>query len=264
MKSLLISPISTLLLILFGFPAWAENLEHTQQLLNSRICSECDLSRAGLVYANLTNTDLTQANLQQANLSRANLSGANLSGANLSGAILFNANLTNANLSGADLRGADLRGAVLSGATFQGARIEGVQYLGAVGLPPELATAVNLYNLGLVEAERGNYRGAIEQYNQVLQLEPNAASAYLARSISLLHLGDRVAALNDAQRAQQLYQSQGNQAGEQAAIQVTEGIEAVEEALEDQRQEMTGNGLGTGFLNLLGSVAGLLLQFGLP
>lgn len=260
----LISPISTLMFLLVGLPAWAENLEHTQQLLNERACPGCDLSRAGLIYADLTNTDLTQANLQQANLSRANLSGADLSGANLRGAILFNANLTGANLRGADLRGADLRGAVLSEAIFQGARIEGLQFLGAVGLPTELATAVNLYNLGLVEAERGNYQGAIEQYNQVLQLKPDAANAYLARSVSLLHLGDRAAALSDAQQAQQLYQAQGNSDGEQAATQVTEAIMAIEEAMEDQREEMTGNGLGTGFLNLLGTVASLLFQFGFP
>ncbi|GAB4377038.1 MAG: hypothetical protein Kow00121_25370 [Elainellaceae cyanobacterium] len=246
-------------------PAHAEDLEQAQQLLNTKECSGCNLSRIGLVYANLVGAELSRANLLQANLSRANLNGANLSGANLTGAILFNANLSGADLSDADLSGADLRGAILTGANLQGATVDQTNFLGAIGLPPEVATTVNLYNLGLAEAERGNYRGAIEYHTRLIEIEPNFANAFLARSIAYFRLGDRVRALGDAQQAEQLYQTQGNEQGQQTAFQLAEGIQAFQEATEEQRQDMEGgNGLGTNVLSLLGSLASLLLRFGLP
>lgn len=244
--------------------AIAEDLEHTQQLLSTQQCPGCNLSRAGLVYANLSNADLSDANLSQANLSRSNLSGANLSGANLAGAVLFNTNLSGADLSGANLAGADLRGAILSGANLQGAIVDEANFLGAVGLPSEVATVENLYRLGLAEAERGNHRGAISHFSQVITLEPEFANAYLARSVSLFRLANQSAALEDANQAQQLYLSQGNQEGYQAATQLADGIQAFQEANEAQQEEFEGNGIGTGLLSLMGTIASLLLRFGLP
>lgn len=257
--------VLTVLMLGLSVPANAENMEHTQQLLGTRECPECDLSRVGLVYVNLSGANLREANLIQANLSHANFSTANLSGANLVGAILYNANLAGADLSGADLSGADLRGAILSGANLQGAKINGANFLGAVGLPGEVATVEMLYSLGLAEAQRGNYRGAITYYEQVIGSEPNFAHAYLARSISRLRLGERVGALEDAQHAATLYSAQGNDMGQQAATQLVSGIEALQAATEEQEEELRGGmGLGTGFLSLLGSLASLLIQFGLP
>lgn len=263
MKNSLIFALTALTLWI-GSPVKAENLEHTQQLLSTNQCSECDLSQIGLVYADLSGADLSRANLTQANLSRANLSNTNLSGANLAGAVLFNANLTGADLSGADLSGADLRGAILTGATVQGAKLNGANFLGAVGLPPEIATAENLYKLGLTEAERGNYQGAIGYYTQVTALAPNFAGAYLARGVSRFHLGEQTLALEDAQRAEQLYLAQGNEAGHQAAVQFNQGILAIQEAREEQEEQMEGNGIGIGILNVLGTAASLFLRFGLP
>lgn len=256
---------STVFMISLGAPVQAENLEHTQQLLNTRQCSGCDLSRVGLVYADLSNVDLGGADLSRANLSRANLRGANLSGANLSGAVLFNANLSGANLSGANLSGADLRGTILTGVNLQDARLDGIQLLGAVELPAELATAENLYDLGLIEAERGNYRGAIDYYNRVLRLKPDSANAYLARGIAQFWLGDRATALADTQYAEQLYQQQGNEPGLQAATQARQSIQVAQDAAEEREEEMEGGtGFGADLVNVLGSIAALLLQFGLP
>lgn len=260
----LIFPVLTGFTLSLAPAAQAENLAHIQQLLSTQQCTGCDLSGAGLVYANLLNADLSGANLKQANLSRSNLRGANLSEADLSGANLVNANLSGANLNGANLSGADLRGAILTGATLQGARLDGMHFLGAVDLPEELATVDNLYNLGLAEAERGNFQGAITQFNRILEVKPDSASAYLARSLSRFRLGDRMGAMEDAQQAQQLYQQQNNQTGAQMSAQVLEGIEAVQEAQEKQEENLQGNGIGTTVLSLLGSVASVLLQFGLP
>ena len=39
-------------------PATAENIQHTQQLLATKQCPNCDLSSAGLVLANLTGANL--------------------------------------------------------------------------------------------------------------------------------------------------------------------------------------------------------------
>lgn len=263
MKSSLLFALTALTLWI-GSPVKAENLEHTQQLLSTKQCSECDLSQIGLVYANLAGADLSRANLTQANLSRANLSATNLSEANLAGAVLFNANLTGANLAGADLRGADLRGAILTGAIVEGAQLDGANFLGAVGLPPEIATAENLYKMGLTEAERGNYQGAIGYYTQVAALEPDFAGAYLARGVARFHLGEQALALDDAQQAEQLYLAQGNEAGHQAAVQFNQSLLAIQEAREDQKEQMEGNGIGIGILNILGTAASLFLRFGLP
>ncbi|WAL61629.1 pentapeptide repeat-containing protein [Thermocoleostomius sinensis] len=247
----------------FVLPANAENHEHVQQLLQTRHCSSCDLSRVGLVYSNLADADLSQANLSQANLSRANLTGANLSGANLTGATLVHVNLSGADLTGADLRGADLRGAILTGANVAGARLDEVNLLGAVGLPREVATPEQLYRLGLAEVDRGHYRGAIDQFNQVLQLDPSFAHAYLARGIAWFQLGERSAALEDARQAEQLYLAQTNEDGYRIANQLSQGIVAIQEVHEKQQEQMQGNGIGTSILNLLGVAASLFLRFGL-
>lgn len=262
------SPLSLLVVLTLGLmmpPAYADDIEQTQQLLSTKECSGCNLNRVGLVYANLAGANLSDATLIQANLSRANLSTADLSGANLAGAILFNANLSGADLSGANLSGADLRGTILSGANLQGAIVDGANFLGAIGLPSEIATTDNLYTLGLAEAERGNYRGAITHYTQLIASKPDFANAYLARSIARFRLGDRSGALEDAYQAEQLYLAQGNDEGQQAAVRLSQGIQTLQEASEEQRREMEGgNGFGTSFLSFLGSLASLLLRFGLP
>jgi len=250
-----------LALLTFGIvaPAQAENLQQTQQLISTKRCEHCDLSGAGLTYANLAGADLRQANLSQANLSRINLSGANLRGANLSGAVLFSANLSGADLSGADLSGADLRGATVTGSTWTGTNTTAANLLGAVGLPPEIATPDRLYAWGLAEAGRGNFQDAINNYNQALGQQPNFAHAILARGIARFRLGDRPGAMADAQAAEQIYTAQGNSQGQQISAQFTQGMQAMQEAEEKQkRHERAG---GSNFLNFLGSVAALLLKF---
>jgi uncharacterized protein YjbI with pentapeptide repeats len=243
--------------------AKAESLEHVQQLLQTNQCANCDLSRSGLVYADLSAADLSAADLSHANLSRANLSAANLSGANLAGATLVSANLSGANLTAANLRGANLRGAILTGANVEGATLEAANFLGAIGLPSEIATADHLYRLGLAETERGNYRGAIGYYNRVLQMEPTLANAYLARGIAQFQLGNQAAALADSQQAEQLYLAQNHELGQRLANQFSQGIAAVQDAAEQQEEQMRGNGIGTRILNFLGVAASLLLRFGL-
>jgi tetratricopeptide (TPR) repeat protein len=233
---------------------------HTQQLLTTKDCASCDLTKAGLVYANLIGANLGSANLVQANLSHTDLSGANLSQAQLSGAVLFGANLSNADLRGADLRGADLREAILTNANLEGANIEGANLMGAVGIPATLATVDNFYRWGLEEAARGNFRAAINNYNQAISQDADFAHGYLARSIALFRLGDQAGALADAQRADELYLAQNNEQGHQVASQFALGIQAAQEAYVRRQEGQNGGGAGGNILNVLGGLAGMALQ----
>jgi uncharacterized protein YjbI with pentapeptide repeats len=261
MKLPLLPALAVLTAASWGTAAMAENLEHVQQLIETRQCSQCELSQAGLVFANLSGANLQDANLVQANLSRSNLSGANLRGANLAGAALVNANLSGANLSGADLRNVDLRGAILNGATIQGANLDGANVLQAVGLPATIATPENLYRFGLAEAQRGNFRGAINNYNQAVTQNPTFAHAYLARAMAKMRLSDDVGAIVDAQRAQELYTTQGDSQGQELSAQFVTSVQAYQEAEEERLKAANGQGGGGGnFLSFLGSVAGLALQ----
>ncbi|MBD1850353.1 pentapeptide repeat-containing protein [Leptolyngbya sp. FACHB-711] len=262
MKLTLLPALAVLTVTGWGSAALAENLEHVQQLIETKQCSQCELSQAGLVYASLSGANLQNANLVQANLSRSNLSGANLQGANLAGAALVNANLSGADLSGADLRNADLRGAILNGAMIQGANLDGANVLQAVGLPAMIATPENLYRFGLAEAQRGNFRGAISNYDQALTRNPTFAHAYLARAMARMRLSDDAGAIGDAQSAQELYTTQGDSQGQELSAQFITSVQAYQEAEQQRLKAANGQGGGGGgnFFSFLGSVAGLALQ----
>ncbi len=48
--------------------------------------------------------------------------------------------------------------------------------------------------LGVVLQERGDHRGAVEQFDQAVRLNPDDAETHLKRGISLLRLGERASA----------------------------------------------------------------------
>ncbi len=256
MNRKLLPAIALFSLIGFSAPAQAENLAHVQQLLNTRQCQSCELDRAGLIYANLTGVDLSGSSMIQANLSRANLTNANLQQTNLVGAMMTSVNLSGANLRGADLRGADLREAYLVGADLQGARLDGALLHGAVGAPTSVVSGEDYYLWGLTEHRRGNFRGAIAYFDQALALQSDLSHAYLARGMARYQVNDLSGAVQDAQQAEQFYQREGNDSGQQVTVQFVEGIRTVEEADAKQRA-----GRRSSFLDFLGGVAGLLLQF---
>jgi uncharacterized protein YjbI with pentapeptide repeats len=231
----------------------AENLEHTQKLLSTRQCQECDLSRAGLVFANLSGVNLKQANLAGANLSRAELQGADLRGANLTGASLHGANLAGAQLAGAQLTYADLREANLSGATLEGANLEGALLQQVTGLPETVGNAEDFYRWAVAEAERRNHPRAVENFTQTLNRRPNFAPAYLGRGISRLQMSDRAGAMADAEKAEQLFKSQGDSKG----IEQTQRLITALKAEPMVQPAKSGNGIGMGLLGIISGV----LQF---
>lgn len=237
-------------------PAKAENLQHIRQLLSTKECQQCDLSGAGLVLANLESGKLSGAKLSRANLSRANLMGADLSGADLSGASLYGANLTGANLSGANLTGADLRDANITGATLAGVNLTTAFLEGTIGIPQTAGKPDDFYRWAITEAQKGNYRGAIEHFNQALILKPEFAGAYLGRGLARYRLGDERGATTDAQTSAQLFTAQGSSQGFLTAQNFIKGME--------EARKPTNPGGGSNIMNFLGVAASVLLRFVVP
>lgn len=238
--------------LIVPLPVTAENLQHTQQLLATKQCPNCDLSGAGLVLANLAGANLAGANLARANLSRADLTGADLTGANLAGTSLNGANLAGANLTGANLTGTDLRDAYLTGAILTETPLNNAQLLGVRGLPSNVGSAVDFYRLGIEEAKAGNYVDAINHYNQAIRLEPRLAAAFFARSMAKADLGDLQGAVADAKQAQELYGRLRSPEGVQVS---TELVQVLEARLNPEDNQPKG-----GFLGVLESAAPLLLR----
>ncbi len=234
-------------------PVRAENIQDLSQLLNTKQCPQCDLSGSGLVMANLAGAELSGANLSGANLSRANLSGANLSGANLSGASLHGANLSGAILIGAKLYGTDLRKSYLVNANLIGVSLDTAYMQGAMGIPNYAGTPELFHFWAVKEADKANYRAAIENYNRALNLNPQFAPAYLGRGLARYRLGDEPGAIQDGEMAVQLFLAQGNEIGSQGSQQFLEGMEFA-------RNLPNGPG-GGGMHKFMGSIGSLLLKF---
>ena len=229
--------ISVVMATAFSGAAIAENLEHVNRALSTKSCIKCNLSNAGLVFAKLSGADLKNSNLREANLSRADLSfanlqntdfrGASLLGANLNGADLRGANLSsvdlsgvnfaNANLQGANLTGSDLRRAYFGGANITGTNFTNTFLRGAIGIPVGTVKAEEYYSWAIDEDRRGNFRQAIEYFNNAVIVEPRFAIAYMGRAISLRQLGDINSAIADAERASALFEAQGDAQGTKLA-----------------------------------------------
>jgi tetratricopeptide (TPR) repeat protein len=235
-------------------PAQAENFEDLRQLLATRDCAGCDLSRAGLVLANLAGANLQGADLRFANLSQANLAGADLTGADLRGASLNSANLMGASLVGANVEGADLRKSYLVQANLLGTRLDLAFLQGAIGLPASFERAENYYALGVIAGRNRNYVDAIRHYNRAIQLDNKMAPAYLGRAIMRLHLVDEIGAVQDATVAAQLFEQQENEQGQAMSLGLIEEIE------ERRNPSGGGSGLGIDLLNTIQGIGGVLFR----
>ena len=256
MKLQLLAAITTLTTI--ALPVHSESLNDLNQLLNTKKCSQCDLSNAGLAQANLTGSDLVQANLAGANLSQANLMGANLRGANLTGTSLYGANLTGADLTGANLRSADLRNAYVGDANLAGVDLDSVHLEGIKGLSATAASAEQFHRWGVREAEQGNYNGAIANYQKAIQLDPELAPAYLGLAIIQYNFDHRAEAEINTKIAAELFKEQEHELGLQTATNFQQRMALIQEA-EDNAAKQEG---GLGHVGkFMGSVGSLLLQF---
>lgn len=73
----------------------------------------------------------------------------------------------------------------------------------AIQLKPDFASAYN--NRGIVRSELGDKNGEIEDYDQAIRLKPNNANAYTNRGIARRALGNKNGAIADLQKAAELY-----------------------------------------------------------
>jgi len=248
-----------LMLATLPLPVHAENIDHTRQLLSTRQCPRCELTRAGLVFVDLPGANLVQANLVQANLSRANLQGADLRGANLVGVSFNGANLVGARLDGANLSGADLRGAYLQGASFQGAIIDGAYLQGAIGLPTTVGKLEDFYAWAIEDERKRNYVSAIANFSRVIERKPDFAPAFIGRSAARLQGGDVKGAIADARQAETLFSAQGDEKNAEIATKLATALEKPPE--ERPKKGSFGNFL----VGLLGGALQLFLtRFPIP
>lgn len=237
----------------------AENINHLSQLLNTKNCENCDLTNAGLVMTNLTGANLKGANLVGANLSRANLTGADLRGANLSSASLYGANLSGANLSGANLNNTDLRNTYLVNAIFQNTNLASTYVQGAVGMPETAAQADQFYLWALQEDKKGNYPTAIKYYTQAIELDPELAPAYLGRAIIKSRYGSTDTAIEDGEKAQELFEAQNNAEGYALSTRFIQLAQARSDLEAKNGEE--GN---PQFVQIVNTIAPMLFKFFLP
>lgn len=252
--------IATLLhTLVISLPAQAENLEHTNRLLSTRQCAECDLSRAGLIFANLAGANLVGANLVQANLSQANLQGADLRGANLVGVSFNGANLMGARLDGANLTGADLRNAYLEGASLEGAIVEGAYLEGAIGLSTKVGKVEDFYRWAIEDEQKKDYVNAIKNFTRVIERKPDFAPAYIGRAASRLQGGDTKGAIADARQAEKLFKANGDPKNAEIANKMATTLENPP----DDRPKK--GGFGNFLMGLLGGALQLFLtRFPIP
>ena len=89
-------------------------------------------------------------------------------------------------------------------------------YNQAIKLNPDDATAY--YNRGVGRSELEDKKGAIEDYNQAIKLKPDYVDAYSNRGVGRSELGDKKGAIEDYQKAADLFQAQGNIQGYQKSL----------------------------------------------
>jgi uncharacterized protein YjbI with pentapeptide repeats len=255
MKRLILTAAALVTTLGWANSAQAENVAHTQQLLGTKQCQKCELSRVGLVFAQLAGADLSGANLVGANLSQANLTGANLSGANLTGASLNGANLEGANLSGANLSGADLRSAYLGNATLTASQTNGALLQGAIGLTATAGNPDDFYRWGTEAAQKRNYVKAIENFNQVITRKSDHAPAYLGRGMARFQLGDQPGSLQDLELAAQLFDTQGDKPN-------AESTKKIVAQIKNPPKEGRGS-FGQGLMQVVGGLLKLFVFRGL-
>jgi tetratricopeptide (TPR) repeat protein len=86
----------------------------------------------------------------------------------------------------------------------------------AIQINPNIALAY--INRGNARSQLENVKEAMEDYNQALRLNPNLAQGYLNRGLTRRESGDEKGATADLQRASELFQQQGKIAEYQSTL----------------------------------------------
>ena len=87
-----------------------------------------------------------------------------------------------------------------------------------------LNNAKELFKAGVDKSRKGDFKEALEDFNQALQIDPNNADAYGNRCVARHKLGDKQGAIEDCQKASALYQLQENTKYHQYALKMFEKL----------------------------------------
>ena len=79
-------------------------------------------------------------------------------------------------------------------------------------------TAEDFMRQAGARSEEGDYLGAVQSYDQAIQLDPDYSRAYANRGLVRLNLGDRRGALEDWQQAAKMFLAQGSMTNYEMAL----------------------------------------------
>ena len=256
------APLSLFLAVLLVAPHQAR-ADDLIVLLQSRSCSNCNLSDVNLVHADLRDADLTGANLQGANLGWTRLDGADLRDADLRFSSLHGASLRGADLRGAQLDGTDLRKADLSGCQINPGSLERSHWLGSIGIGQGLLSSTSLHNAGVDEAQAGRWPQAERLFGEAIQADPEQPMSWIARGLSRAHQGDVSHASQDILHGADLLDRQGSP---EQSEQLRQAVSKLQ--VNKQLHSNPGNGVGSsllgGTLSILQVLAPLALKTLMP
>lgn len=88
------------------------------------------------------------------------------------------------------------------------------------------ATVEDYHHRGLEKLQTGDFQGAIEEFNQVLMLNGNDATAYTCRGFAHRRLGDNSEAIEDLQTAAKLFSEQGDAKSSQHILDTLKKLQA--------------------------------------
>lgn len=88
-----------------------------------------------------------------------------------------------------------------------------------------LNNAKDLFTRGVDKSREGDYKEAIKEFDQSLQLNPNNADAYGNRCVARYKLGNKQGAIEDCQKAAALYLEQEKTKDYQYALKILEKLQ---------------------------------------
>ncbi|WP_157750079.1 tetratricopeptide repeat protein, partial [Dolichospermum compactum] len=95
-------------------------------------------------------------------------------------------------------------------------------YTQAINIDPNYVNAY--YNRGVIRSELGDKQGAIDDYTQAIKINPNYVDAYYDRGLIRYQLGDKQRAIKDFQTAANIYKKEGKETDYQDTMEIIKEI----------------------------------------
>lgn len=94
-----------------------------------------------------------------------------------------------------------------------------------VSVPADIQSPTFLLIQGAAKAERGDYRGAIQDLNRAIHLDPELPEAYALRGGAYYNLGDKSQGGRDLAQAADLFRQQGNLKNQQEMLKLKQRLD---------------------------------------